>query len=61
MPDLWDTNPDHIFGTPGEQPDPTRGLDDPPRRCGSRMIAASFGSPRTSCSRWSSPWRQSWS
>jgi hypothetical protein len=22
MPDLWDTNPDHVFGTPGEQPDP---------------------------------------
>jgi hypothetical protein len=23
MPDLWDTNPDHVFGTPGKQPDPT--------------------------------------
>ena len=22
MPDLWDSNPDHVFGTPGEQPDP---------------------------------------
>ena len=22
MPDLWDTNPDHVFATPGEQPDP---------------------------------------
>jgi hypothetical protein len=22
MPDLWDTNPEHVFGTPEEQPDP---------------------------------------
>ena len=22
MPDLWDTNPEHVFGTPDEQPDP---------------------------------------
>jgi len=30
MPDLWDTNPDHIFGAPGEQPDPApTGHDDP--------------------------------
>ena len=21
MPDLWDTNSDHVFPTPGEQPD----------------------------------------
>jgi hypothetical protein len=21
MPDLWDTNPDSVFSTPGEQPD----------------------------------------
>jgi hypothetical protein len=20
MPDLWDTNPDNVFGTPGESP-----------------------------------------
>ena len=30
MPDLWDTNPDHVFGAPGEQPDPApSGHDDP--------------------------------
>jgi hypothetical protein len=30
MPDLWDTNPDNVFGTPGEEPDPTpSGHDDP--------------------------------
>ena len=23
MPDLWDTNPDHVFNTPDEQPNPT--------------------------------------
>ena len=22
MPDLWDTNPEHVFGMPDEQPDP---------------------------------------
>jgi hypothetical protein len=22
MPDLWDTNPDNLFNTPSEQPDP---------------------------------------
>ena len=22
MPDLWDTNPDHVFSTPDEQPGP---------------------------------------
>jgi hypothetical protein len=22
VPDLWDTNPDHVFSTIGEQPDP---------------------------------------
>jgi hypothetical protein len=21
MPDLWDTNPDHVFGMPDEEPD----------------------------------------
>ena len=30
MPDLWDTNPDHVFDTTGEQPDPApSGHDDP--------------------------------
>ena len=24
MPDLWDTNPDNVFKTPGEQPSPDR-------------------------------------
>ena len=29
MPDLWDSNPDHVFGTPGDQPDPApNGQDD---------------------------------
>ena len=28
MPDLWDTNPDHVFGTPGERPDPASSGDD---------------------------------
>jgi hypothetical protein len=33
MPDLWDTNPDHVFGTPGEQPDPApSGHDDHKRK-----------------------------
>ena len=22
MPDLWDSNPDHVFSTRGDQPDP---------------------------------------
>ena len=22
MPDLWDTNPDHVFNGPGKQPNP---------------------------------------
>jgi hypothetical protein len=22
MPDPWDSNPDHVFGAPGDQPDP---------------------------------------
>jgi hypothetical protein len=22
MPDLWDTNPDHVFSTPDKPPDP---------------------------------------
>lgn len=30
MPDLWDTNPDHIFGAPGEQPDPAPSSHDDP-------------------------------
>jgi hypothetical protein len=29
MPDLWDSNPDHVFGTPGDLPDPApNGQDD---------------------------------
>jgi hypothetical protein len=29
MPDLWDSNPDHVFGTAGDQPDPApNGQDD---------------------------------
>jgi hypothetical protein len=29
MPDLWDSNPDHVFGTPGHQPHPApNGQDD---------------------------------
>ena len=32
MPDLWDTNPEHVFGTPDEQPDPApSGHDDHPK------------------------------
>jgi hypothetical protein len=31
MPDLWDTNPDHVFGMPGEEPDSApSGYDDHP-------------------------------
>lgn len=33
MPDLWDTNPDHVFGTPGEEPDPApSGRDEHPKK-----------------------------
>ena len=33
MPDLWDTNPDHVFGTPDVQPDPTpNDHDDHPKQ-----------------------------
>jgi hypothetical protein len=33
MPDLWDTNPENVFGTPGEQPDPApNGHDDHKRK-----------------------------
>ena len=33
MPDLWDTNPDNVFGTPDEQPDPApSGHDDHKRK-----------------------------
>jgi hypothetical protein len=29
MPDLWDSNPDHVFNTAGDQPDPApNGQDD---------------------------------
>jgi hypothetical protein len=29
MPDLWDTNPDHVFGPSAEEPDPApSGHDD---------------------------------
>jgi hypothetical protein len=29
MPDLWDSNPENVLGTPGEQPDPApSGHDD---------------------------------
>jgi hypothetical protein len=32
MPDLWDTNPDHVFNTPDEPPNPTRNdHDDHPK------------------------------
>ena len=29
MPDLWDTNPDNVPDTPGEQPAPAASDDDP--------------------------------
>jgi hypothetical protein len=33
VPDLWDTNPDHVFGTPGEEPDPApSGRDEHPKK-----------------------------
>jgi hypothetical protein len=33
MPDLWDTNPDHVFGTAGEEPNPApSGHDDHPKQ-----------------------------
>jgi hypothetical protein len=33
MPDLWDTNPDHVFSTPDEQPNPTpNDHDDHPKQ-----------------------------
>jgi len=32
MPDLWDTNPDNVFETPGEQPSPTASGHDHPRK-----------------------------
>jgi hypothetical protein len=33
MPDLWDTNPEDVFGTPDEQPDPaSSGHDDHKRK-----------------------------
>jgi hypothetical protein len=33
MPDLWDTNPENVFGTPGERPDPApSGHDDHGRK-----------------------------
>jgi hypothetical protein len=32
MPDLWDANPDNVFSTPGDKPDPApSGHDDPTR------------------------------
>jgi hypothetical protein len=46
MPDLWDTNPDHVFSPPDAQPDPTPSdYDDHSQKSGSRMTAASYGSP----------------
>jgi len=50
MPDLWDTNPDHVFSPPDAQPNlaPSDHHDDPPRRSGSKMTAAGSGSPPTS-------------
>jgi hypothetical protein len=45
MPDLWDTNPENVFGTPGEQPDPSpSGHEDhkPKDLCGRSRL------PRTS-------------
>jgi len=32
MPDLWDTNPDNVFKTPGEQPSPTASGHDHPKK-----------------------------
>jgi hypothetical protein len=31
MPDLWDTNPNSVFKTPGERPSPTAGAHDHPK------------------------------
>jgi hypothetical protein len=36
MPDLWDTNPDSVFGTPEEQPRPPAG--DPDDHTGEVML-----------------------
>ena len=52
MPDLWDTNPDNVFRTPGKQPNPRpsggHDHDEQPRRCCSRTTAATSGHLRTS-------------
>ena len=32
MPDLWDTNPGHVFGMAGEEPDPAPAATTTPRR-----------------------------
>jgi hypothetical protein len=49
MPDLWDTNSDHVFPTPGEQPDSAlSGHDDHSQEVRLRDTAADFGSPPTS-------------
>jgi hypothetical protein len=37
MPDLWDTNPEHVFSTPDEQPDPVpNDREDHPKEVGLR-------------------------
>ena len=47
MPDLWDTNPENVPDTPGEQPAPAAS-DHVPRRYGSRTTAAASDHLRTS-------------
>ncbi len=51
MPDLWDTNPDNVFSTPGEQPDkaPSSHDNDHTEEVLRRgTTAAACGHPRTS-------------
>jgi hypothetical protein len=49
MPDLRDSNPDHVFGTPGDQPDlAPNGQDDQTNEVKLRDPAAGSGSPPTS-------------
>ena len=47
MPDLWDTNPENVPDTPGEQPAPAAS-DDDPKEVGSRTAAAASDHLRTS-------------
>jgi len=47
MPDLWDTPPDNVVSTPMSSPTrPPATTTTIANRCGSRTIAAGFGSPR---------------